>query len=133
MRVLHWGFAMLPARVLGLLNLWKLMRLNAGKSLLGLLLPPENVKQVTGAFACSLRARELGLEMGGGHRQDQVQGSGWRVNWWFAHSLVALCAGRMGSTLVLLQTPQNWQLGFGPFCILFINCQNSSQLFFSPL
>ena len=68
------------------------MRLNAGKSLLGFLLPPEKVKQVTGAFACSLRARELGLEMGGGHRQDQVQGSGWRADWWFAHPLVALCA-----------------------------------------
>ena len=48
---------------------------------------------------------------------------------WFAHPLVVLCAGRTGSTLVLLQTPRKWQMGFWPFCILFINCQNSSQLF----
>ena len=67
---------------------------------------------------------ELGLEMGGGHRQDQVQGSGWRVDWWFAHTLVVLCAGHMGSTLVLLQTPQKWQLGFWPLCILFVNCHS---------
>ena len=62
--------------------------------------------------------------MGGGHRQDQVQGSGWRVDWWFAHALVVLCAGHMGSTLVLLQTPQKWQLGFWPLCILFVNCHS---------
>ena len=70
--------------------------------------------------------------MGGGYGQDQVQGWPGGLTGWFAHPLVVLCAGRTGSTLVLLQTPRKWQLGFWPFCILFINCQNSSQLFLVP-
>ena len=51
---------MLPARVFGLLNLWKLIRGQIQARLYwDLLLPCEKVKQVTGAFACSLRAHEL--------------------------------------------------------------------------
>ena len=62
-------------------------------------------------------------------------GPGVRPEGWSAHPLVVLCAVCMHSTLLLLPTPQKWQLGFLVFLYLLSrNCPSCTctQLFLVP-
>ena len=95
------------------------------KALLGLLLQHEGVK-TSNRFPCSLSEERVGVScvllywMGGG----LVQQLGLRGGLGGVPTpLVVLCARRMGNTLLLLRTPQKWQLDFWFFCILlFLIC-----------
>ena len=113
-------FVLLPSRVLGLFNQWKLISgptRNSGKTSLGLVLQHEGAKTSNRCPCSLLEVGQAGPLSGVRVGVDQwVRPEGWGLGG-LPTPLVVLCAGCWGRTLLLLLTPQKWQL----VCDLFLS------------